>query len=321
MIPKIVPTYTPEQAIALLNEQYRSYMDGSAQITNERRKRLNLSRQMPYHINVNLNIDPKKGKGHKMNTMFELLHGSPLPTQTVVAFCPPEYIEEAKAAGATYAGGKDEVVMPLLNCEIKTTEVDRFVTLSKFWNSHESDKQKKWFRPLGNFLQHHELMPCRERWTIVEDDHDENCTATKSSSSKRSPKTGIVDLPPWTSRSWKDRFMECVNKHAHARWTPCRTNASGHVVTTLGRIHTHSPEQIIENLMQSVLPRLYQLQPSDFGEIGRKKKRARRFHYVINIYIGMTGIGAVALDLKHLLGDSGIDPTYANFTQEIIYRK
>jgi hypothetical protein len=27
------------------------------------------------------------------------------------------------------------------------------------------------------------------------------------------------------------------------------------------------------------------------------------------------------LDLKHLLGDSGIDPTYANFTQEIIYRK
>jgi hypothetical protein len=318
MIPKIVPTYTPEEAIRLLNEQYRAFMDGSAQITNERRRRLNLSRQMPYQVNVNLNIDPKKGKGHKMNTMFDLLHGSPTPSKTVIAFCPPEYIEEAKAAGAAYAGGKDEVAMPLLKFQIKTTEVDRFVTSSKFWYQHDPNKDE-WFRALRSFVRKHEWVPCRERWTIVEDDENYNSKASTTTSPLQIPES--VFLPSWTSESWKDRFMECVNKHAHGRFTPCRTNASGHVVTTLGRIHTHTPEQIIENLMQSVLPRLYQLQPTDFGEIGRKKKRARRFHYVINIYIGMTGIGSVALDLKHLLGDSGIDPTYKNFTQEIIYVK
>lgn len=104
-------------------------------------------------------------------------------------------------------------------------------------------------------------------------------------------------------------FLESIEKYANNKYAKFVATEKGLIITTLGKVETHSAQQVAENL-DYVLKHLYSLQPEDFGQTKYSKKK-NLGKYVIGIHLTVSQVGSLPLNLEKVLGSVDDTSLYA----------
>jgi ribosomal protein L1 len=219
-----------------------------------------------YILDVRLNIDPANIQQHRLIGCFDLPHGSGKRLKIVAFTSKKNLKEEASRAGA-FLAGFDDIKRQISRCElVYRKDFHMFVASKETINTCRNTKF------LRSFLEENNLMPEKACRTLLE----------------------------------PNDFVQTVSAFATGKCSKFVVSKEGNMMTTIGRVDIHFPNQVLENVLY-VVRTLFEMQPTDFGK-GPRCKASDEGRYVLNIRMGGTvnagGFRPLELDIESVLQDT-----------------
>jgi ribosomal protein L1 len=219
-----------------------------------------------YILDVRLNIDPTNVPNHQLIGCFDLPHGSGRKSKIIAFTSKKKLQEEASRAGAFLVGHED-IKRQISRCElIYRKDFHMLVASKEMMNTCRTTKF------LRSFLEEYNLMPQKECRTLVE----------------------------------PNDFAKTVSAFARGKYCKFVASKEGNIMSTVGRVDDHFPNQVLENILY-VVRTLFEIQPTDFGN-GPRCKASNEGRYVLNLRMGGTvnagGFKPLELDVESVLQDT-----------------